>query len=236
MSERRGVLVRLRSISKGGLVTQRRRAGRALRRSLALLLSVCAPLCCHGQEQPGSSDQPALRASFLYRAGHYIRTHKLPLAAGAAVVLANSADAVSTLRAERYCPTCPDYSLGRDPSPAKVWFNTQLSSALVVPFNLLAYHHYGEEGPEPDKGGQKFFVALFSIPFVIHGIADTLDNTQIGPHNAANIAIARRRLLSTSSPLSEQFRPNTSHTERHIQLRCPERVDVHRCGCAIRER
>lgn len=156
----------------------------ALKGSLAVLAAVCAAMPCRGQEQLESSDKPALKASFLYRAAHYIRTHKLPLAAGAVVVLANSADAASTLRAERYCPTCMDYSLGRHPSPAKVWFNTQLSSAFVVPFNLLAYHHYGEAGSEPDKGGQKFFVALFSIPFAIHGAMDTVDNTQIGPHGA----------------------------------------------------
>jgi len=139
--------------------------------------------CRTAQSQEARRD-PRVRLSHVAR---YIRTHKVPLVADVAVVLANSADAVSTLRAERYCPTCIDYSLGRHPSPAKVWFNTQLSSVVVVPFNHLAYHHYGESGPEPDKFGQKFFVALFSIPTVIHGAADTDDNAQFGPHSTGPV-------------------------------------------------
>jgi hypothetical protein len=156
---------------------------------------VAAILFCsataRSQEQFGNSDKPALRASIPHRVVHYIGTHKLPLAASAAVVLANSADAVSTLHVERYCPTCIDYSLGPRPSPAKVWFNTQLGSAFIVPFNLLAHHHYDKNGPEPDKFGQKFFVFMFSIPLAIHGAADADDNAQIGPHNAD---VLRQRL------------------------------------------
>lgn len=168
-----------------------RGAGRNLKASLALLGVVCVAISCRGQEQLANDVQPALKESIPHRFGHYIRTHKLPLAAGAAVTLADSADAVSTLRAERYCPTCIDESLGRHPSPAKVWFNTQLASAFVVPFNLLAYHHYDKTGSDPSKFGQKFFTLFLSVPLAIKAAADADANSQIGPHSAD---LTRQRL------------------------------------------
>lgn len=123
----------------------------------------------------------------------YIGTHKLPLAVDTLVVLANAADAASTLRAAHYCPTCIDYALGRNPSPTKTWGELMGFSAGLVAFNQVAYHHYRDGGPEPSWGGQKFFVLMFSVPVIIHAAADVRDNVQIGPPGAD---LARKRLVA----------------------------------------
>ncbi|MGH9736204.1 MAG: hypothetical protein ACRD8A_16625 [Candidatus Acidiferrales bacterium] len=133
------------------------------------------------------------RLSAAHAVGHYIRTHKFPLVVDSLVVLANAADAASTLRAAHYCPTCIDYALGRDPSPTKTWGELMGFSAGLVAFNQLAYHHYRAEGSDPSWGGQKFFVVMFSAPVIVHAAADVRDNVQVGPPGAG---LARRRLMS----------------------------------------
>lgn len=125
--------------------------------------------------------------------GHYIGTHKFPLVVDSMVVLANAADAASTLHAAHLCPTCIDYALGRNPSPAKTWGELMGFSAGSVAFNQLAYHHYRPEGSDPSWGGQKFFVVMFSAPVILHAAADVRDNVQVGPPGAD---VARKRLTS----------------------------------------
>lgn len=127
------------------------------------------------------------------RISRYIATHKFPLVIDAVVVLANAADAASTLRASHYCPTCIDYALGPNPSPAKTWGELMGFSAGLVAFNQLAYHHYREDGTDPSWMGQKFFVLMFSVPVIVHAAADVRDNVQIGPPGAN---LARRRLMA----------------------------------------
>lgn len=151
--------------------------------ALALLFAVFASTSSQAQEGPGADSDvgPLHKKGAFQGIGHYIRTHKVCLIADAAVVLGNSADAASTVRAAHYCPTCEDFALGRNPSPAKVWLNLTAFSALVVTMNHLSYHHYRQGGTDADKIGQKFFVGVFSIPTVIHAIADTETNVKIGP-------------------------------------------------------
>lgn len=124
--------------------------------------------------------------------GHYVMTHKFPLIIDSVVVLANAADAASTLHAAHNCPTCIDYALGPNPSATKTWGTLMSFSAGLVAFNHLAYHHYREDGTDPSWVGQKFFVLAFSIPVVVHAAADVNQNAQIQPSSAN---LARQRLI-----------------------------------------
>lgn len=144
----------------------------------------------HGDNVVGIQEH---RFSAGRRIGHYIVTHKFPLIADTVVVLANAADAASTLHAAHNCSTCIDYAFGRNPSPVRVWGQLMGFSAGLVAFNQLAYHHYRLDGTDPSWGGQKFFVAAFSIPVVLHATADVRSNVQVGPTGAD---LARRRLMA----------------------------------------
>jgi len=150
-----------------------------------------------GQARGGHGDSVIRIRKYHFSTGrrisHYLVTHKFPLVVDAVVVLANAADAASTLRAAHYCPTCIDYALGRNPSPAKTWGELMGFSAGLVAFNQLAYHHYREEGTDPSWMGQKFFVLMFSVPVIAHAAADVRDNVQIGPPGAD---LARQRLMA----------------------------------------
>ncbi|HEX5425896.1 MAG TPA: hypothetical protein VFW94_20275 [Candidatus Acidoferrales bacterium] len=161
--------------------------------AFALLCSAAAPIQARGRRSTEVIATREQTFSAPRAIGHYIGTHKLPLAVDALVVLANAADAASTLRAAHYCPSCIDYALGRNPSPAKTWGELMSFSAGLVAFNQLAYHHYREGGPEPSWGGQKFFVLMFSVPVIIHAAADVRINVQVGP---SSTDLARKRLMA----------------------------------------
>lgn len=171
------------------------RVGRIVRLGFGLLIGATAATSSYagGKHNNSIIGVQEHRFSAARAVGHYIRTHKFPLVVDSLVVLANAADAASTLRAAHYCPTCIDYALGRNPSPVKTWGELMGFSAGLVAFNQLAYHHYRAEGSEPSWGGQKFFVVMFSAPVIIHAAADVRDNVQVGPPGAD---LARRRLIS----------------------------------------
>jgi hypothetical protein len=168
---------------------------RTVRVGFALLLAALAATTSHARGGRGDRVIGIREDRFSTgrRIGHYIATHKFPLVVDTVVVLANAADAASTLRAAHYCPTCIDYTFGRNPSPAKTWGELMGFSAGLVGFNQLAYHHYREEGTDPSWMGQKFFVLMFSAPVIVHAAADVRDNVQIGPPGAD---LARQRLMA----------------------------------------
>lgn len=161
---------------------------------IGLLLAVLAPTPSHagGRHSDRIVGIHEHRFSMGRQIGHYVMTHKFPLIADTVVVLANAADAASTLHAAHNCPTCIDYALGRNPSPTKTWGELMGFSAGLVAFNHLAYHHYREEGTDPSWMGQKFFVLAFSGPVIIHAAADVQNNVRIGPSGANR---ARQRLI-----------------------------------------
>jgi hypothetical protein len=166
---------------------------RSIRIGFGLLLSAILAVPSYARGKGGVIGIRDRHFSAGRAVGHYIATHKFPLVVDSLVVLANAADAASTLRAAHYCPTCIDYSLGRNPSPAKTWGQLMGFSAGLVAFNQLAYHHYREEGTDPSWMGQKFFVLMFSIPVIVHGAADVRDNVEVGPPGAD---LARKRLMA----------------------------------------
>lgn len=127
--------------------------------------------------------------------GHYVKTHKFPLVIDAMVVAANAADAATTLSAAHRCPTCTDNAFGRNPSPLKTWGVLMGFSAGLIAFNHVAYHHYRNDGPEPNWVGQRFFVVMFSGPVAIHAVADVRNNLQVRTTPETAQAQARARLL-----------------------------------------
>jgi hypothetical protein len=178
---------------------RRQQTARRIRRlAVTLLITAFASITCRAQTYGPSEERESVRQPVLHHIGHYIRTHKFPIIVDSFAVLANAADASSTLRAARYCPTCQDDALGRNPTPAKTWFELMGASALLVTFNHVAYHHYRAGGSDPDWVGQHFFVLVFSIPIVVHGIADVQENAETGPHDPHDTELARRGLMTTS--------------------------------------
>lgn len=171
------------------------RVGRIARLGFVLFLVAVAATSSYagGRRTNNVIDVREQHFSAVRAVGHYIGTHKFPLVVDTMVVLANAADAASTLRAAHYCPTCIDYALGRNPSPVKTWGELMGFSAGLVAFNQAAYHHYRAEGSDPSWVGQKFFVLMFSAPVLLHAAADVRDNVQVGPPGAD---IARKRLMA----------------------------------------
>lgn len=159
-----------------------------------LFLAVLGAIPCRAQSEYRKPIIATGRCRFcaVRSVGRYVGTHKFPLVVDTVVVLANAADAASTLHAAHNCPTCIDYGLGRNPSPARTWGELMAFSAGMVAFNQMAYHHYREGGTDPSWGGQKFFVLAFSVPMILHATVDVRDNVNVQPTPAE---LARRRLM-----------------------------------------
>ena len=187
--------VRSGTRAKGSYMLSNYSIRRPVRIGFALFFAAFAATTSHARARHSDNVVRIQKQGFSagHRFGHYIATHKFPLVVDAVVVLANAADAASTVRATHYCPTCKDYALGVNPSPAKTWGELMGFSAGLVAFNHLAYHHYREEGTDPSWMGQRFFVLMFSVPVTIRAASDVRDNVQIGPPSAD---LARRRLMA----------------------------------------
>lgn len=161
-----------------------------------LFLTILAPNTSYAQTENPNGGRLVfrrIRPFHLQQIGYYIRTHKLPLVADALDVLASAADAESTLHAQRVCPACSDQGFWPHPTTAQIYVETMIGPALGITMNHLAYHHYAHSMPDgtPDKAGQRFFVALFTGPIVVHGYADVRDNVNVGPPHGSNLARAR---------------------------------------------
>jgi hypothetical protein len=165
---------------------------------LLLLTQLAAASCSAQLPRPGEETAASTEhESALHTVGSYVRTHKLPLLADAVTIFAVSADAASTVRIRALCPSCPDSGWLRSshPSTPEVWAGTMSSAAVVVTINHLVYHHYQHRmDGRPDKLGQRFFIAVFTVPCVVNSVADVRDNAEVG-----RIANARKKLIVGSN-------------------------------------
>ena len=139
--------------------------------AFVLLLTLVLP----ARAQTTEKHEPIVR-----RIGSYISHHKLPIAADALLLIAGSKEAESTLHAQRINPGNPDQGFWTHPNRAQAYTQGMIGPGLAITMNHLAYRHYAHSMPDstPDKAGQRFFVAMFSGPVIIHSCADIAENDE----------------------------------------------------------
>jgi hypothetical protein len=125
--------------------------------SIAILLLLCCPIGGAGPV-------------------HFVKTHKTLLAADALLILAQAADARSTVYSQRVCPSCIDQGwLGPHPSPVQAWFGTEIEAAGLISLDHLAWHY------APTRGGRLFGTVFITAPLTINAVVDAKDNYAARP-------------------------------------------------------
>jgi len=141
----------------------------------------CLALALTALALPARAQSQVRHEPIVRRIGSYVAHHKVPLAADALLLIAGAKEADSTLRAQRLDPTNPDQGFWLHPNRAQAYTQSMIGSGMAIAMNHLAYWHYAHSMPDgtPDKAGQRFFVAMFSGPMVIHSCADIAENEEV---------------------------------------------------------
>ena len=156
-------------------------------------VAVLILLCCF----TGAPAKAQLRAPFRVRvakAKANVMSHKWLYAADFGAFAIMTGDAFTTMYAERRCKRCVDMGFfGPHPSGPEVFLGTYSYASLVIFENHYNYRH------APDVVGQRFFVALFTVPILAGGTADIWDNLHAARLGSAQQA-ARQRVLRSGGP------------------------------------
>jgi hypothetical protein len=113
---------------------------------------------------------PLYAQNFPHRVGHYIRTHREQFIADAAIVLAHSSDAESSIYCGRYNGAYEiNPILGPHPSAATYWGVELGTAAGLIGLNHFIYHRW--EGTKKEH-----LIWVVVAPSVTIGIVDTAQN------------------------------------------------------------
>lgn len=112
----------------------------------------------------------------LHHVRHYLNTRKELILSDALNTLALSADAASSVHAQRICPACVEeaWLVGKHPSPGVTWSWAVGEDVLLVGASHLAWHY----APEPMY---RHIIWIWTAPLVTEEAWNVKGNADIRP-------------------------------------------------------